>query len=279
MASFSRVGAHLGLAAASTLLTLLAAEGVLRLAGYAPASFQHTNRIANRGRTRPPGLLSQQPARLLRRRPPRPGDAREIPRPGTGAPRRGRPPHPVRGRAPLQHAAVPVARDRAASAGRGARGRHRRLLHGRHGGQGRGHVRARAPSPAQHAARRPGTGRSSTAAAAATTFPAIHDLFETVLALEPDVVIYGMVLNDAVALGGLPGAPGLPQRLDPRPRAHGPRRRRPPAAARWTSASPRSCATGSSPTASDATPRAGTATCTAPRTARVGSARRPTCAT
>jgi len=29
-------------------------------------------------------------------------------------------------------------------------------------------------------------------------FPAIRDLFETVLALEPDVVIYGMVLNDAV---------------------------------------------------------------------------------
>ena len=29
-------------------------------------------------------------------------------------------------------------------------------------------------------------------------FPAIHDLFETVLALEPDVVVYGMVLNDAV---------------------------------------------------------------------------------
>jgi hypothetical protein len=29
-------------------------------------------------------------------------------------------------------------------------------------------------------------------------FPAIRDLFETVLALEPDVVVYGMVLNDAV---------------------------------------------------------------------------------
>jgi len=51
MASFPRVGAHLGLAAASTLLTLLAAESGLRLAGYAPASFQHTNRIANRGRS------------------------------------------------------------------------------------------------------------------------------------------------------------------------------------------------------------------------------------
>src|SRR4029079_13435035 len=29
-------------------------------------------------------------------------------------------------------------------------------------------------------------------------FPAIRDLFETVLALEPDVVVYAMVLNDAV---------------------------------------------------------------------------------
>ena len=51
MPSFSALGPRLALAAASILFTLVAAEGALRVAGYAPERFQHTNRIANRGRT------------------------------------------------------------------------------------------------------------------------------------------------------------------------------------------------------------------------------------
>ena len=66
----------------------------------------------------------------------------------------------LRGRAPLQRAAVPRARDRAAPPGRPARGRHRRFLHGGDGGQGGGHLPARAPSPPRRRARSPAVGRS-----------------------------------------------------------------------------------------------------------------------
>jgi GDSL-like Lipase/Acylhydrolase family len=197
MASFSRVGAHLGLAAASTLLTLLAAEGALRLAGYAPASFQHTNRIANRGRS---VLLDCYPSN------PRGYFDVDLRDPATLEKYRGL------GLARLDEAArhTPYAVERRYSAqqfrspeiGPHRPGVVRVAVIGDSFTEGMGVKEEDTYGRVLH--RLLNTGAEAghwevfNCGRRGYDFPAIHDLFEAVLALEPDVVIYGMVLNDAV---------------------------------------------------------------------------------
>jgi lysophospholipase L1-like esterase len=196
MRSFSRGAAHAGLAFASILATFAAAEGALRLTGYAPATFEHTNRIANPGRsllldcypTNPRGYFAidlRDPATLERyrglglrrldetaRRTPfaveRRYSAQQFRGPEIG-PRR---PGVVRvavigdsfteGMGVKEEDAYPRVLHRLLSAGADA-GRFEVLNLGRRG----------------------------------YDFPALYDLFLAALALEPDIVVYGMVLNDA----------------------------------------------------------------------------------
>jgi len=197
MASFSRVGAHLGLAAASTLLTLLAAEGALRLAGYAPASFQHTNRIANRGRSL---LLDCYPSN------PRGYFDVDLGDPATLEKYRGL------GLARLDEAArhTPYAVERRYSAqqfrsleiGPHRPGVVRVAVIGDSFTEGMGvkeeDTYARVLHRLLNTGAEAGHWEVFNCGRRGYDFPAIHDLFETVLALEPDVVVYGMVLNDAV---------------------------------------------------------------------------------
>jgi hypothetical protein len=197
MASFSRVGAQLGLAAASTLLALLLAEGALRLAGYAPASFQHTNRIANRGRS---VLLDCYPSN------PRGYFDIDLRDPATLETYR------ALGLARLDEAArhTPYAVERRYSAqqfrspeiGPHRPGVVRVAVIGDSFTEGMGVKEEDTYARVLH--RLLNTGAESghwevlNCGRRGYDFPAIHDLFETALAFEPDVVIYGMVLNDAV---------------------------------------------------------------------------------
>ena len=197
MASFSRVGVHLGLAAASTLLTLLAAEGALRLAGYAPASFQHTNRIANRGRS---VLLDCYPSN------PRGYFDIDLRDPATFEKYRGL------GLARLDDAArhTPYAVERRYSAqqfrspeiGPHRPGVVRVAVIGDSFSEGMGVREQDTYGRVLH--RLLNTGAESgrwevfNCARRGYDFPALYDLFQTILGLQPDVVIYGMVLNDAV---------------------------------------------------------------------------------
>ena len=197
MASSSRLGAHLGLAAASTLLTLLVAEGALRLAGYAPSSFQHTNRIANRGRS---VLLDCYPSNPrgyfdidLR-------DAATLEK------------YRSLGLARLDEAArrTPYAVERRYSSqqfrspeiGPHRPGVVRVAVIGDSFTEGMGVKEEDTYARVLH--RLLNTGAESgrwevfNCGRRGYDFPALHDLFETVLSLQPDVVIYGMVLNDAV---------------------------------------------------------------------------------
>jgi len=197
MASFSRVGAHLGLAAASTLLTLMAAEGALRLAGYAPASFQHTNRIANRGRSL---LLDCYPSN------PRGYFDVDLRDPATLEKYRGL------GLARLDEAArhTPYAVERRYSAqqfrsleiGPHRPGVVRVAVIGDSFTEGMGvkeeDTYARVLHRLLNTGAEAGHWEVFNCGRRGYDFPAIRDLFETVLALEPDVVVYGMVLNDAV---------------------------------------------------------------------------------
>ena len=197
MASFSRVGAHLGLAAASTLLTLMAAEGALRLAGYAPASFQHTNRIANRGRSL---LLDCYPSN------PRGYFDVDLRDPATLEKYRGL------GLARLDEAArhTPYAVERRYSAqqfrspeiGPHRPGVVRVAVIGDSFTEGMGVKEEDTYARVLHRLLNTGADAGHwevfNCGRRGYDFPAIHDLFETVLALEPDVVVYGMVLNDAV---------------------------------------------------------------------------------
>ena len=197
MASFSRVGAHLGLAAASTLLTLLVAEGALRLAGYAPSSFRHTNRIANRGRS---VLLDCYPSN------PRGYFDIDLRDPATLAKYRGL------GLARLDEAAgrTPFAVERRYSAqqfrspeiGPHRPGTVRVAVIGDSFTEGMGvkedDTYARVLHRLLNTGVEAGHWEVLNCGRRGYDFPALHDLFETVLALQPDVVIYGMVLNDAV---------------------------------------------------------------------------------
>jgi hypothetical protein len=197
MASFSRVGAHLGLAAASTLLTLMAAEGALRLAGYAPASFQHTNRIANRGRS---VLLDCYPSNPRGYFDVDLGDAATLEK------------YRGLGLARLDEAArhTPYAVERRYSTqqfrspeiGPHRPGVVRVAVIGDSFTEGMGvkedDTYARVLHRLLNTGAEAGHWEVFNCGRRGYDFPAIHDLFETVLALEPDVVVYGMVLNDAV---------------------------------------------------------------------------------
>lgn len=197
MASFSRLGAQFGLAAASILLTLLAAEGVLRLTGYAPASFQHTSRIANRGRS---VLLDCYPSN------PRGYFDIDLGDPATLEKYR------ALGLARLDDAArrTPYAVERRYSAqqfrspeiGPHRAGVVRVAVIGDSFTEGMGvkeeDTYARVLHRLLNTGPEAGHWEVFNCGRRGYDFPALRDLFETVLALEPDVVIYGMVLNDAV---------------------------------------------------------------------------------
>ena len=197
MASFSRLGAQFGLAAASILLTLLAAEGVLRLTGYAPASFQHTNRIANRGRSvlldcypsNPRGYFDidlRDPATLEKYR------TLGLARLDEAA---GRTPYAVERRYSTQQFRSP-------EIGPHRPGVVRVAVIGDSFTEGMGvkeeDTYARVLHRLLNTGAEAGHWEVFNCGRRGYDFPAIRDLFETVLALEPDVVIYGMVLNDAV---------------------------------------------------------------------------------
>ncbi|HZM49225.1 MAG TPA: GDSL-type esterase/lipase family protein [Vicinamibacteria bacterium] len=197
MASFSRLGAQFGLAAASILLTLLAAEGVLRLTGYAPASFQHTNRIANRGRSvlldcypsNPRGYFDidlRDPATLEKYR------TLGLARLDEAA---GRTPYAVERRYSTQQFRSP-------EIGPHRPGVVRVAVIGDSFTEGMGvkeeDTYARVLHRLLNTGAEAGHWEVFNCGRRGYDFPAIRDLFESVLALEPDVVIYGMVLNDAV---------------------------------------------------------------------------------
>jgi len=257
MSPVSGLGARLALAATSIVLTLVLVEGGLRVAGYAPESFAHTNRIANRGRavlldcypTNPRGYFDvdlRDPATLDRYR--------------------------ALGLARLDEAArvTPFAVERRFNSRqfRSAEiGPHRPsvlrvAVIGDSFTEGMGVKEEDAYPRVLHRLLNTGsdTGRWEVlnCGRRGYDFPALFDLFETVLALEPDVVIYGMVLNDAAdACSARTTSPAC----------------RPGARAWWPS-----CATAWAAYGSGATPPSGTATCTASPTARAGSAPRATCA-
>jgi hypothetical protein len=197
MRSLAGLGARAGLAAASTLLTLLLTEGVLRLAGYAPAGFQHTNRIANRGRS---VLLDCYPSN------PRGYFDIDLRDPAMVEKYR------ALGLARLDEAArhTPFAVERRYSSqqlrspeiGPHRPGVVRVAVIGDSFSEGMGVKEEDTFARVLH--RLLNTGAESghwevfNCARRGYDFPALYDLFETVLGFQPDVVIYGMVLNDAV---------------------------------------------------------------------------------
>ena len=105
----------------------------------------------------------------------------------------------------------------------------------------------------------------------ATDFPELYAAFEEILAFQPDVIVYGMVLNDADR------SPEFQARqtyvndwiLDRGRILEG---GADPALAPWTRASSRWCTTASRATGRRGPPCAGTARCTARPTAPAGSA-------
>ena len=187
--------ANVALAIGSCTVVLLAAEAALRVAGYAPASFAHTNRIANRARsvlldcypTNPRGYFDldlRDGATLARYR--------------------------ALGLARLDEAVrqTPFAVERRYSAhqfrspqiGPRVAGITRVVVIGDSFTEGMGVKEEDAYPRVLH--RLLNTGAESgrwevlNCGRRGYDFPALHDLFETVLAFEPDLVVYGMVLND-----------------------------------------------------------------------------------
>jgi GDSL-like Lipase/Acylhydrolase family len=197
MPPLSRLGAQVGLAAASTLLALLLAEGALRLVGYAPAGFQHTNRIANRGRSvlldcypsNPRGYFDvdlRDAATLARYR------ALGLSRLDDAA---RHTPYAVERRYSAQQF-------RSAEIGPHRDGVLRVVVIGDSFTEGMGvkeeDTYARVLHRLLDTGAEAGRWEVFNCGRRGYDFPAIHDLFETVLAFAPDVVVYGMVLNDAV---------------------------------------------------------------------------------
>jgi hypothetical protein len=197
MRSLSGLGARAGLAAASILLTLLLTEGVLRLAGYAPEGFQHTNRIANRGRS---VLLDCYPSN--------PRGYFDIDLRDLATVERYR----AVGLARLDEAArnTPFAVERRYSSqqfrspeiGPHRPGVVRVAVIGDSFSEGMGvkeeDTYARVLHRLLNTGAEAGHWEVFNCARRGYDFPALYDLFETVLGFHPDIVIYGMVLNDAV---------------------------------------------------------------------------------
>lgn len=197
MRPFFASAARVGLALASTALTLLFAEAALRVAGYAPAEFRHTNRIANRGRTllldcypsNPRGYFEvdlRDAATLERYR------AQGLSRLADAA---AHTPYAVERRYGAQQF-------RSAEIGPHPPGVVRVVVIGDSFTEGMGVKEEDAYPRVLHRLLNTGAdaGRWEVlnCGRRGYDFPALFDLFETVLAFEPDVVIYGMVLNDAL---------------------------------------------------------------------------------
>lgn len=197
MRPLSAIAARAGLVVASTALTLLMAEAALRVAGYAPAGFQHTNRIANRGRTllldcypsNPRGYFDvdlRDAATLERYR-------------GAGLARlddaAAHTPYAVERRYSAQQF-------RSAEIGPHRPGVVRVVVIGDSFTEGMGVKEDDAYPRVLHRLLNTGAeaGRWEVfnCGRRGYDFPELFDLFETVLAFDPDVVVYGMVLNDAV---------------------------------------------------------------------------------
>jgi GDSL-like lipase/acylhydrolase family protein len=197
MALVRAAAGRVALVTASILFTLCLVEAGLRLLGYAPASFQHTNRIANRGRTI---LLDCYPSNPrgyfdvdLR-------DAATLER------------YRALGLARLDDAAAhtPFAVERRYSAqqfrspliGPHRPGVTRVVVIGDSFTEGMGVKEEDAYPRVLHRLLNTGAeaGRWEVlnCGRRGYDFPELFDLFDAVLAFEPDVVVYGMVLNDAV---------------------------------------------------------------------------------
>lgn len=200
MASLSGLGSRAGLAAASTLVTLVLAEGALRLAGYGPVQFQHTNRIANRGRTvlldcypsNPRGYFDvdlRDPITLERYR------ALGLARLDESA---RRTPYAVERRLSAQQFRSP-------EIGPHRPGTVRVAVIGDSFTEGMGVKEGDTCPSVLHRLlntdAEAGRWEVLNCGRRGYDFPALYDLFETVLAFDPDVVVYGMVINDAVKAG------------------------------------------------------------------------------
>jgi hypothetical protein len=196
MGSFSRVAAHLGLAAASTFITLMLGEGALRLFGYAPMAYEHTNRIANPGR-----------AVLLDCYPTNPRGYFDIDLRDQATLERYR----ALGLSRLDETAAktPFAVERRYSAqqfrgpeiGPHPPGVLRVAVIGDSFSEGMGVKEADAYPRVLHrlldTEAESGRWEVLNLGRRGYDFPALHDLFLSALAFDPDVVVYGMVLNDA----------------------------------------------------------------------------------
>ncbi len=127
------------------------------------------------------------------------------------------------GRVPLQQAPVPRRRSPSATRGRPPGRGARRLLHGGAGRRGRRHARARPRT--QLNAVEPGHWEVLNFGRRGADFPALRENFEQALAHDPNVIVYGMMLDDAVqsesfrargTSSSLPASLG-PTTRDPRP--------------------------------------------------------------
>jgi lysophospholipase L1-like esterase len=197
MPSVRTAAGRVALITASTLFTLLVLEGVFRVTGYAPAGFQHTNRIANRGRT---VLLDCYPSN------PRGYFDVDLRDPATVERYR------ALGLARLEDAVThtPYAVERRYSEqqfrsspiGPHVKGVTRVLVIGDSFTEGMGVKEEDAYPRVLHrllnTAGEAGRWEVLNCGRRGYDFPELFDLFETVLAFDPDVVVYGMVLNDAV---------------------------------------------------------------------------------
>jgi len=197
MRARSGLGLNAALLAVSTLVTLGLTEAGLRLAGYTPAAFEHTNRIANRGRTllldcypsNPRGYFDvdlHDPATLERYR------ALGLARLDDAA---AHTPYAVERRySDQQFRSAPIGPHRP--------GVTRVVVIGDSFTEGMGVKEEDAYPRVLHRLLNTdgeaGHWEVLNCGRRGYDFPALYDLFQTVLAFDPDVVVYGMVLNDAL---------------------------------------------------------------------------------
>jgi len=197
MPPLSGLGGRVGLAAASVAFTLLLAEGALRVIGYGPAIFPHTNRIANRGRTL-----------LLDCYPTNPRGYFDIDLRDAATFERYRAAGLARLEEAARHTPYAVERRYSSQQFRSAEIGPRRprtarvVVIGDSFTEGMGvkedDTYARVLHRLLGAGAPAGGWEVFNCGRRGYDFPALFDLFETVLGFEPDVIVYGMVLNDAV---------------------------------------------------------------------------------
>ncbi len=188
--------ANLALALAAIAFVLSIGEAALRLAGYTPAAYLHTNRVANGRRTILLDCYPSNPRRYF------PIDLRD---PATLARYRAL----AIARLDEAAATTPYAVERRFNSrqfrgpeiGPKPPGVRRVVVIGDSFTEGMG-VEEEDAYPRVLgrllAAADPGRWEVLNCGRRGYDFPALFDLFETVLALDPDVVVYGLVLNDPV---------------------------------------------------------------------------------